>query len=279
MSKYIFCLFVFLLFSANNAFAEKIKVEGYGLDSELAMVSAKRNAIAKLSGEFVDSKEVLRREAVTRELRSVTYGVVKDYEILEKYDPETRKVVILADVDKNNAFFRDKEKGNKIKLKKETIREMSQAVVDRVNAVKDLFKDLNEIYDVRVEKVEMGLPNGQNYTYFVEVSIETKESWLNKRQELEKVIGNFDHMVSLNRGCHISAFNFRLVDEKNEIRIKPVQFKFEKNEDGVILGNKNRYETSFMISTPREIEEFSFKLILFESDSFHRLQCFIAPVE
>jgi len=276
--KKIFITIV-ILFINQNCFAEKIKSEGYGLDLHSALVSAKRNAIAKVSGEFIDSKEVLREEQISKELRNITYGVVRDFDIVEKYNEETRKIVILADVDKTNTFFADKNKGEKLKLKKQLIREMSQAVLDRVNAVKDLYKDLNDIYEVRVEKVTMGMPIGEKYTYFVTISIETKDSWLKKREELEKVIGNFDPMTKLNPGCSISSNNFRLVDHKNELRIKPSGLKSEKGTHGIIIGEKDRYEDEYMISTTREIEKFDFKLILFESRDYHRMECFVVNAE
>jgi hypothetical protein len=277
MKKIIITILAFFIYQ--NSFAEKITAEGYGMDSTLALLSAKRNAIAKSSGEFIDSKEVLRHEQISKELQSVTYGVVRNFDILEKYNEETRKIVILAEVDKTNTFFADNNKSEKLKLKKETIREMSQAALERVNAVKDLYKDLNDIYDIKVEKVTIGMPIGEKYTYFVTISMETKESWLKKREELEKVIGNFDLMTKLNPGCSISAHNFRFVDQNNEIRIVPVNLKSEKGKSGVIIGEKARYEDEYMLSSYKEIEEFNFKLILFESRTYHKLECFVVKPE
>lgn len=121
---------------------------------------------------------------------------------------------------------------------------------------------MNEIYDVRVENVQIGVKNGNNYVYFLTIIIETKDEWLEKKNKLESVIGKFEHLAFTPICQIIPSSDLMLVDEKNSIRKNTHQLQGGKFQ----LGKKAIYTQEITIQSPNIIEQFDFELILFKTE-------------
>lgn len=259
-----------LLFSfaiPQMAIAETVIAEGYGFDSFTASLSAKRNAIAKVSGEYVESKEVLDYDRTTKQLISVTYGIVKNTETIQPYDENTRKIVIKYEIDKNADFFKNKEKKEALFMTKNAVIEAANAQDEREKSIKELYKDLNAIYKVNVDKVTILPRIHDKIVYRIAFSVETRDEWIEKKNQLEKILGSFTHITENKTFCRVSSLDLRFIDDENGVREKVYGLK-NKEGKGFVLGAKDVYYGEMIIRNEKAIEQFNFRIILFKTKNY-----------
>lgn len=93
---------IFMLLIVSKAFAESVVVTGVGIDRNMAIQDARRNAVEKVVGTYISSTTIYISPDILRdEIYSKAYGFVKDVQILKDLGGNPYRIQTRIEVDNN----------------------------------------------------------------------------------------------------------------------------------------------------------------------------------
>lgn len=256
--------------TAAVANSREIIVEGHGKSEDEAIESAKIDAVSQNRGEYIDvNKKIDSQGNYLEKYDQVTNGIVSDAKVVENFKDD--KVLMKVNVE-DNVILAQNNKYSTDEIRKKMIRDGSNLEV-----LKDLYSDLNNIYDVKIEKTV--ITNGYNgmLMYDFYVSIKTNDNWLEKKNNVFKVANNLSDLIRT-RLCSVSTKNIVFLDNNNTDFTIANNEKFFDNYSksyvsDIYIGSETEYLIKLSSRSFKPTNKFDLKLILKRKQKHDGLGC------
>ena len=244
MKKVLILLFLSIL-SFTMSFAKDkevvLTVQGQGYTSQEAVVNALQAALAQVNGVFVSTSTELKNDEYTASDANISFGKVKDYDVLNKYSANnivyvTVKATIILNKNQklkkskgvtntfNGAAFVDESKKKRINDFNKKVYELN--IVSEQIALDNLLKvvkaTLPYTYDLKETGSKEPYLSGNNYIFEKQITFVFNDNFENLKKMIETTLANigFDNQKDAKTysddGYEIYAFNIESKQGKTD---------------------------------------------------------------